>query len=314
MGKATCEIIISVLLRVFLLSWTKQSAKNGIVQMAMLPYYPILLLLVAECKLIIFVNNSIVSSGIYYGNPRRRSLPGISAIANPSGMNVEIPFRSPFNKTSENLVLARLRRIIFSPILKTALRFFNLVVSFLIQHVGGEVQNLLRHSLYSAPTAGIHSLFTDHPETSSTLIPTASSSTDSNGAASHHQPRTPPGVPPLPGPFPENIGVTVVDEIIIGVSRRIIQRLLSRAWTLMFEQCHREPQGLLPEGGFGQRSGGYSFTLLPREGVFMTWTVACEAFELIEAMQSAIGYGLARMNVHNGERVIGVAYVSESPD
>ena len=45
----------------------------------------------------------------------------------------------------------------------------------------------------------------------------------------------------------------------------------------------------------------------------MTWTVVYEAFQLIEALQSAGGYGLARMDVHNGNRVIGVVYVSESP-
>ena len=44
----------------------------------------------------------------------------------------------------------------------------------------------------------------------------------------------------------------------------------------------------------------------------MTWSVVCEAFQLIEALQAAGGYGMARMDVHNGNRVIGVAYVGET--
>ncbi|MCJ1233814.1 hypothetical protein MMC14_001772 [Varicellaria rhodocarpa] len=249
----------------------------------------------------------LVTYGIHYSESRRRSLPGISAVANPSAMNVEMPFRSPFNKT-EHPMLARLRRIILSSIPKTALRFFKTVISFFIQLTGGEARKWLPDRFYSAPT-GIHSLFTDPPQTY-TLIPAASSN---NIDPASHQPRNPPGIPSLPGPLPESIGVTVVDGIMVNVARRIIQQLLSRAWTLIFEQCHCDPHGLLPEDGFGQRTGGYSFTLLPRERVFMTWTVVYEAFQLIEALQSAGGYGLARMDVHNGNRVIGVVYVSESP-
>ena len=256
----------------------------------------------ADCS----VDYSLLKYAIRYTSPTPRSLPYISAVANPSSMNDGITLQSSLSKTGTRL-LAELRQIVTSSIPKAMLHFFDIVVNLLIQLIGGEAWKHLNQGLYFAGT-GIHSFL---GETRKPPSLTRADQSKTINRAPHH-PRVPPGLPPLPGPYPENIGVSFVDTVIIGVAHRAIQRLLSRVWTLIFEQSHRDPNGILPEDGFRLDTSGYYFSILPRDGVFMTWTVVCEAFQLIEALQSAGGYGTARINVHNGERIIAVAYVDKS--
>ena len=90
-------------------------------------------------------------------------------------------------------------------------------------------------------------------------------------------PRSPPGYPPLPGVSPPILNV-FCDEAFRAITGPVLSRLLTQAINLADEQFRLHPLGVLSEDGFHFTLDGYGIDLLPRNGVFLSWSEVARTY------------------------------------
>lgn len=112
----------------------------------------------------------------------------------------------------------------------------------------------------------------------------------------------------MPGPHPVRLNIVVTLYNVVGSA--LIQRLIVQAFGDIDELSLRDPQGVVPEDGFHKEFKGYTFSIHAREGIEITWHIVRFAIVQVFAFMGANHYGLARIDIQNGHRIIGVGMIS----
>ena len=100
----------------------------------------------------------------------------------------------------------------------------------------------------------------------------------------------------LPGPFPPDIHVDLNGSLQI-VARTAVQRLMYEVSSTLYWQFSQRPNEQIPADGYTQKLGKYAFSIIPREGISLTWRLVYQAFSLVSTIQDLQGFGLGRFDV-----------------
>ena len=107
-------------------------------------------------------------------------------------------------------------------------------------------------------------------------------------------PRVIPGI--LPGPSPPDIHVDLNGSLQF-VARAAVQRLMYEVWSTLYWQFRQRPNEQIPADGYTQKLDKYAFSIIPREGIPLTWRLVYQAFSLVTTIEELQGFGLGRFDV-----------------
>ena len=114
----------------------------------------------------------------------------------------------------------------------------------------------------------------------------------------------------MPGPNPVRLNTVVTLYDVVG--RALIQRLIVQAYNDINELFLRNPEGAVPENGYHNELSGYTFSIRARDGIEINWHIVRFTIVQIFAFMGVHHYGLARIDIQHGPRVIAVGMISHN--